>query len=179
MAFSVNDIKGSLKSDGFMSAAHYEMVVQPKGPAASASSLLRIRAESVSLPGVSFASVDQYKPFATGRTFQIPHTFTPQEISVTHLVDRKGSIIKSLMDWASFIVDFQGNSGSPYTANYFNEYVSDATILMYSNDGSQQKKITLIQMFPSSIDQVQMSWNSADEIAKLNVSYKFVDYRID
>ena len=176
MAFSVDDIKGSLKSDGFMSAAHYEMVVDPP---VGGGSLLRIRAESVSLPGVSFASVDQYKPFATGRTFQIPHTFTPQEISVTHLVDRKGSVIKTLMDWANKVVDFQGSGDSPYTANYFNTYVKDATILMYDNNGNQQKKITLIQMFPSTIDQVQMSWNSSDEMAKLNVSYKFVDYRID
>ena len=177
MAFSVDEMKSSMKSDGFMSAAHYEMVVNPPREVGGGE-LLRIRAESVSLPGVSFAAVDQYKPFATGRTFQIPHTFTPQEISVTHLVDRKGSIIKTLMDWASFVVDFQGNSSSPYTANYFSEYVVDATILMYANDGSQQKKITLIQMFPSSIDQIQMGWSSVDEIAKLNVSYKFVDYNI-
>jgi hypothetical protein len=166
MAFSIKDMKGSLQSSSYLMASHYEMIVQPKG--GGDSNLLRMRADSVSLPGVSFASVDQYKPFATGRTYNIPHSFTPQEISVSHLIDTNSDVLKSLIDWAAFIVDFKGETGSPFTANYFKEYVSDAP----------RKTITLIDTYPSTIDQVQMSWASSDEIARVNVSYQFVDYTI-
>jgi len=177
MAFSIQDMKGSLQSSSYLMASHYEMIVQPKG-GGGGGELLKIRADSVSLPGVSFASVDQYKPFATGRTYNIPHSFTPQEITVSHLIDTNSDVLKSLIDWASFIVDFKGETSAPFTANYFKEYVSDATILLYDNAGTPRKTITLVDTYPSTIDQVQMSWASSDEIARVNVSYQFVDYTI-
>lgn len=175
MAFSVQEMKSSLSKNGFLKASNYEMVVSPP---TGGGALLRIRAESVSLPGSSFASVDGYKPFATGRTYQIPHTFTPQEISVTHLIDANSNVLKTLIDWSSFVVDFKGEGGGPFTAGYFKDYVVDGSIFLYSNDGKRQKTITLFQMYPSSIDQVQMSWASSDELARVNVNYNFVDYTI-
>jgi hypothetical protein len=177
MAFSVQEMKSSIASDGFLKASSYEMVVAPP---VGGGELLRIRAESVSLPGSSFASVDAYKPFGSGLTYQIPHTFTPQEISVTHLIDANSDILKTLIDWSSSIVNFKGvgRGGRGATANYFKDYVVDASIFLYSNDGKKQKTITLFQMYPSTIDQVQMSWASSDEIAKVNVSYQFVNYTI-
>jgi len=176
MAFSVEEIKGSIKSAGMMHASHYELQVTPKG--GGDGSLLKIRADSVSLPGVSFASVDQYKPYGTARTYQIAHTFTPQEIAVSHLIDQKADVLKALMDWANVVVDFQGKTGSPFTAGYFDDYKSDGIIFLYGNDGVLAKQLTLIDMYPASIDQVQMAWASSDEIARVNVSYKFVDFVI-
>ena len=176
MAFSIEDMKASITSHGYLHAANYEMLVVPPA-GVGGGELLKIRSESVSLPGVSFAAVDGYKPYGTGRIYSIPHTFTPQAISVTHLIDGKGDILQTLTDWSNKIVDFQGASGA-YTARYFDTYVVDADILIYGPDGQTAKTIKLIDMYPTTVDQVQMSWNSTDELAKVSVNYQFVDYTI-
>ena len=175
MAFSVQEMKTSLQTDGLLQAPHYEVSVNPP---TGGGELLKIRADSVSLPGVSFASVDAYKPYSTGRSYTIPHTFTPQEMSVSHLIDTNSNVLASLIKWASLVVDFTGSGSGPFTAGYFKEYVVDGNIFLYDLQGGIKKTYTIYSMFPSSIDQVQMSWAGSDEIARVNVSYQFLDYTI-
>jgi hypothetical protein len=176
MAFNIQEMKSSIESNGYLPASSFDMLVNP--PAGiGGGELLRIRSEAVALPGVSFAAVDGYKPYGTGRVYSIPHTFTPQAISVTHLIDTNGDILQTLNDWSNKIVDFKG-AGGAYTARYFKTYVVDADIFIYDGDNQIAKTIKLISMYPSTVDQVQMAWGSSDELAKVSVNYQFLDYTI-
>jgi len=177
MAFSIQDMKDTINTDGYLHAANYEVIVIPPA-AVGGGELLRIRAESVSLPGVSFASVDGYKAYGTGKTYSVPHTFTPAAVAVNHLIDNSGEVLKILNDWSNKIVDFRGAGDGRYTASYFSTYVVDADIVLYGSDQQIVKTIKLYDMYPSTVDQVQMSWGSSDELAKVSVQYQFVDYTI-
>lgn len=173
MPFDIDQFKGTVTKEDFLRPSHYETAIRPP---VGDGEILRLRTESISLPGSSFASVDAHKAYGTGRLYSIPHTFNPQEISCTYTVDAKAKVIQVFSDWSNYIVEHRGQGDGKYTANFFDEYTVDATIFCFSGDYQHLKTIQLIKVYPSSVDQVQLSWNSTDETVKLNVSYRYLDY---
>lgn len=175
MAFNIANWKSNTESNkGFMRSHSYEVIVSPPG---SISDEISIHTESVSLPGISFMSIDNHRPFGYGETYSIPYVYNPTEISCLHQIDGKGDIYKTLIDWSNLVVDTKGDF--QYAARYFNEYTTDMTINVYDLDSTLIRKITLYNVFPSSIDQLQMNWGSNDEIAKLSVTYRYTNFVVE
>jgi len=190
MSLSISDFKGRVKRDLYHRPWAYEVRITNPGKAYRSSDRtdgqpydLRLRTENVSLPGASFMSVDNHKPFGTGQIYNIPYIFNPQEISMTHVLDKDGEMLKALFRWMDNIADISGvvntsgGTGKPGGAYYFNDYVCQMEILMkdpYSLETVQT--IKLIDTYPISLDQTQMSWNSNDETTKITVSYRYVNW---
>lgn len=170
MAFNVSSFKSSM--DDFLRPFTYVVVVSPPG----ATTDLILRTESISLPGVSFAEIDVYKPYGNGLAISIPHTATVQEISCTHTIDDKGEVLQTFYNWANQTVNLNGQD--KFSAYYYNDYTVDMTILVFDLKGSIVKRYQLKRAYVASYDQVQMSWESGSEIAKLSVNYKFESFEI-
>lgn len=172
MAFNIKEFKTGVGE--LLRPYTYEVIVTPPD---GNDRDLRLRTESISLPGVSFAEVDNYKPYGNGLTVSIPHTATVQEITCVHNVDGEGQVLQTFFDWANEIVDLKKDN--KFSAYYYNDYTRDLLINIYNLKNEKIKTYKLIRSYPQSYDQVQMSWESGGEVAKLSVTYKFEYFELN
>ncbi len=135
---------------------------------------ITLRTETVNVPGASFFSVDNYSPFGNGLTYSIPYRYNPQEITMTHFLDENGEMYANFRAWASQIVDINGDNF--YSAHYYDIYVCDIDIDIYNRQKKLTNTVKLIDAYPTVIEPVNLNWGTTDEIAKLNVSYRFLRY---
>jgi len=171
MAFNVQAFK-SFTGD-HLPATHYEVLMRPPTGGGNEISL---RTESISVPGTAYLSVDNYAPYGSGKLYNIPYRYNPQEIQMVHNIDKDANIIGIFRRWANLTVDLDGNA--KYGAYYYEQYAqSDGDIKVY-NRQSLVKTITLEKPFPINIEPIQMGWGQNDEIAKLAVSYRFTAYKV-
>lgn len=175
MAFNIQNFKSNVAGEGFLRPHSYFVIMNPP---VGGGNEIRLRTETLSLPGAAFLTVDNYRPYSSGQIFNIPYSYNPQDIAMTHNVDGDGEILSTLWKWVDKIVDIKGDR--KFAANYHDEYACDQmTIFVYNTAGNIVQTIMLYDVFPMSIDQMQMSWGSADEIAKINVNYRFSRYTVE
>jgi len=187
MAFNLNNFKSDINDQGVLKQNSYDVYIgMPLIPVGNgsidSSRKLKIRTESAAIPGSSFSSVDNYRPYGFGKTYNIPYSYIPQEISCTHLVDRDGDMYKIITDWMNNIVDYQGRretvGGNHYSAYYLDEYKGSMSIYVYSPIGDLVKRVELKEVYPISLDQIQMSWSASNEIVRINVNYRYTHYEV-
>lgn len=170
MTFSVSTFKSGVEE--FLRPYTYSLVIKPPGLVGA----LTLHTESISLPGVSFAEVDGYKPYGNGLTLAIPHTTTIQEISCVHTIDKGGDVLQTFYNWANRTVNVDGRN--KFSAYYYDDYTVNFDIIVYDLKGEKIKTYKIKKAYCSSYDQVQMSWESSAEIARLTATYKFESFEI-
>ena len=173
MSFSVSQFKSRVASEGFLRSAHYDVMIN--APVGGFNNI-HLRTESASLPGNAHLNVDVYRPYNTGVVYTIPYSYNPTPVTCAHTIDSNSELIKSFWNWNNKITDLEGYEHK-HAANYHNEYVGSMIILVRGPDGSTKSTYILNEVYPESIDQVQMSWGSED-IVRLNVSYRYSSYRV-
>jgi hypothetical protein len=176
MAFNLNSWKYLTKSKGYLRPWSYEIFVTP--PVSPDALEIRLRTESITLPGAAFLSADNYRPYATGLNFDIPYAMNISDITCTHMIDGNADIVKTFYEWASLVSDMKGESGK-FSANYFKEYVVDMTIKVYTESKELAKTYTVYNVYPKAIDQLSMSWTTTDDVVRLGVTYFFTHYKLN
>jgi len=190
VGLSIEDFKGKISKGNYHKPWAYEVFITNPGAAYRSSDRtadgpydLRFRTEQVSLPGASFMSVDNHKPYGTGKIYNIPYVFNPQEISMTHVIDDNVEMLKALFRWMDNIADLTGvvnTSGSkakPGGAYYFDDYKCQMSIYI-KNPATLEtvQTVKLVDVYPISLDQTQLGWGTNDERTKINVSYRYVNW---
>lgn len=171
MPFSIPAWKGRVRDS--LPASQYEVLVNP--PGGDGSEIL-VRAETVSAPGLSFLSVDNYSPYGNGLMYNIPYRYNPQEVSMTHTVDEDAEIYKTFREWGNKIVDLDGDQ--KYGAKYLKDYAVDMNLTIYNRQGKLAKMVQFIEAFPTVVEPMQLGWGQHDEIARFAVSYRFTRFKI-
>lgn len=177
MAFNVEQWKRrTVGPKDFHRAYSYECSVKPPTAGGDATELIFLRTKSVMLPGSAYMSVDNHRPYGSGKAYTIPYVYNPQEITCTHLVDAGSELIQIMYDWTNKVTDLTGDNR--FSAYYFNEYANNPMIIwMYSPAGERIKTYQLFNVFPLSIDQTQLSWES-NEVTELSVQYHYTHYEV-
>lgn len=170
MAFNINQFKS--EAVDFLRPYTYEVLINPPGGGGRP---LSLRTEQISLPGVAFAEVNEYKPYGNGLRIDVPHTVTGQEISCIHTIDAQGGTLQTFYDWANKIVNVDGTER--FSAYYYDDYTVDGTIFIYNLKGKEVKQYRIKKMYPQAYNQVEMSWGASD-VVKLSVTYKFESFSL-
>jgi len=137
---------------------------------------LQLRTEGVNLPGVAFMSVDNFSPYGNGKIYNIPYKYMPQEVSMNHFLDEKADLYAIYRAWANEIVDLDG--AQKFGAKYLAKYAIDMNVFVYNRKGDLAKTIKFIEAFPTVVEPIALNWGQTDDIAKLNVSYRFTRFEI-
>lgn len=180
MTFIVSNFKSRVRD--WMRPYTYNVVISPPtgpvvvGPGARGAREIELRTEEIALPGASFATIDNHKPYGNGLMLTIPHSSTIQEIACVHNVDGDGNILQQFYDWANSIVNIDGDQ--KFATNYLDTYTRDMLINIYDLDGRRVKRYKLNDAYPLSYDQVQMSWGGTETV-KLAVNYRFRNYTVN
>ena len=135
------------------------------------SRLLRLRTEEVNIPGSQFATIDGHKPYGNGLILSIPHTKITQDVTCLHNIDGDGDILQLFYDWTNNIVNMDGRDNR-YSASYYDDYIGQMTVKIYDVRGSLVKVYEINDVYPVSVDVLQMTWTSSSEVSKINVNYR-------
>lgn len=140
--------------------------------------------ENVNLPGYQLVTHDvrrwtygpiEKRPFAPN--------FTP--LQCTFLIDNDSEILRFFNNWMQSIMPHDTeagmNNGSnygglPYELKYKEQYVTDLNIYTYSETGEPVLNIVCKEAFPSHVVDIPLSWEDTNNIAKLQVTFDYLDW---
>lgn len=177
MALKLNEWKAT-SATSTLPLHSFEVIVQPPAPVNGGEELL-IRTEAAAMPGVAFMSVDNFSPHGSGKMYNIPYRYMPQEINMTHLVDQNALTYQLLVEWTQMVTDTTGFQR--YGAKYMlgaEGYAVDMQINVYNRQGNKVKTIMLYEAFPLVVEPIQLNWNTTDEYARLGVQYRFTRFEV-
>lgn len=184
MPFNIDTFKASLENDGYLKNSHFQVAFNPPtlmGNSFNITDMIRFRAESISVPGISIQTVDNYR-YGVGPTQKFAHNANFNESRITMITDINGLIYNFWHEWARGIFQHSGteinDSRIPtYTNEYKNNYTTTIQIVVFDMYGDPVKVINLYNAFPTSINDIPMNWND-NNITKLNVSLTFSNFTI-
>lgn len=144
--------------------------------------------DSLSLPGASWMSSDGIRHYGYGPFEQRPYNVQFQDISIGYIIDGRAEMMRFFTAWMNSIVNFDRRKGmislnprnvSPYEVEYKKNYAVDLKIYVFDEAANKILVCVLMDAFPQSLDPVQMNWASNDELARLNITWKFTDWYIE
>jgi len=95
---------------------------------------------------------------------------------MNHFLDEKADLYAIYRAWANEIVDLDG--AQKFGAKYLAKYAIDMNVFVYNRKGDLAKTIKFIEAFPTVVEPIALNWGQTDDIAKLNVSYRFTRFEI-
>jgi len=143
------------------------------GDAVAASQKLTFTCRSTIFPGSTVTSIPV--PYF-GRTVNFAGTRTFEEWSVTVLNDEDFLVYDAINAWSNSINTHEGNlrASGPNP----NSYQASADVVQFGKRGDEIKRITLVNLWPASIQQMDLSWDAADAIQDFSVSWVY-DYWVN
>jgi hypothetical protein len=182
MAFNINEFKSEVSSKGLMRTHNFQVLMNPPAQVPNSLSLkeLAFKTETVQIPGLGFLKSDNIKHYGIGPIYDKPYNVVQTDIVCTHLVESDGKMLEFFEEWMNYIVQFKRPNGlmnsTTYTMNYHDDYVTDMDIAIFDHTGAPKKYLKVFEAYPTAMDPVQIGWGQNDELMKLSVSYKFIDW---
>lgn len=148
----------------------------------AAERMIYLRTDQVRIPGMSVMASDN-KRYGMGVNQKMAHNAQFTDIGMSFIADREGTIYRYFYSWLNQIIDFNGTanySGVPsYTVGYKDDYVTDIYIYVFDQSGTIAKTVTIMDAFPTSINEINLDWNSNNTAMKINVNFTYRDWMVD
>lgn len=179
MAFNVNSFRSSFFSEGEpLSPAHFEVrfglpsvfLSNNSGlklaNSQSISELLSKRCESTSIPGRETQTVER---FVQGISRNIASGYTNSRISMTFIVSSHGAERNIFSVWQDLITSPE----TSHLVSFYDTYTTNADIIQYDKQGNEILKVTLIELYPVAIQDIELNWNSQNEYMRVTVDFNY------
>lgn len=158
--------------------------------------MLALRAEMVSLPGMSFTSADGLPPrFGYGAMEGIPYNTTFDPVTIQFAMDGAGLAYKYFYEWTNKIVNYrakgqrmnaQTGGKVPYEVAYKDNYCADTIeIIVYEPNHDPKKpseyvmKVKLYRAYPKSLPPINLAWAAQNEYVKFPITFDYTDFDIE
>lgn len=144
--------------------------------------------KSVSIPSLT-VETSEFQPNGFGKHEKRPTDFRPGDLSMIFMVDSKFGTTKFFKKWMQSIVNFNTYDGYtqadpqgklPYEFAYKEDYAATVEVLMFSgNDADKAYHYKFGNVYPTTIGQVEASWENNAEILTLGVGFAFDKIKMD
>lgn len=179
MAKSIQELKSRIQQDGLMRDNLFEIrLIAPKwakDTRGDIPEMLEIYCRDFDIPGVS-VSPEEYRPTGFGLLERRPTAAIISDMQAIFMIDAKTEILKFFQDWINNIVVFDTESapsGQFYGAvRYKKEYITTMEVDIPNYGGGNAMTWTGIDCWPSALNNVSMSWDANNEIAKAVVVFQ-------
>lgn len=155
------------------------------------SGLLTLRCDSVTLPGVTFASADGPPRLGYGPVEKHPYSPLFDDLTLTFMIDAGSQVHKMFYDWVGCIVNFEGYGASTtdkastkhptqalaYEVGYRDKYAATLTVRVYRDTNKPTMTFTAYNVFPMGLPQMGMNWGEGD-ILRLNIPFAYTDFTV-
>ncbi len=167
--FNINLFQGALKFGGARNSLFQVTISNPVNSLGDIFVPLLCKAASLPASTLGQVTLNYFgRPvkFAGNRTFN--------DWTVTILNDEDFLIRNALEEWSNSINTHEGNarefsSASPVL------YKSSAQVVQFSKTKTPLRVYDFVGLWPSSIDQIEMSWDNPDQIQEYQVTFTY-DY---
>ncbi len=188
---SINE-KSVLKTNRFEAQLNFADGSYMRNSEALDGSLLRLRCDSATLPGVSFATADGPPRLGYGPVEKHPYNPMFDDLALTFMVDAGSKVHKMFYDWVGCIVNFEGYGASTldrastknptraqaYEVGYRDKYACTLTLRVFTVSGTPVMTYTAYNAFPMAMPQISMNW-SEGEILRLNIPFAYTDFTVN
>ena len=176
MAFNINDFRGKLIGGGARANLFQVIINSPVGAAVGLNTeQLSFMCKTASLPGSEVGSIQV--PYF-GRYINVAGDRSFQPWSVTVINDQPFDLRNAFERWQAAMAsyDTKGNKKTALgaTANP-SSYTVNGQVIQYGKDGLVIKTIDIINMFPTSVGEIALSWDQATQIEEFPVTFAY-DY---
>jgi len=167
-SFNVSDFRGNFVGDGARPTLFGVNITSPVGALDGNAlqficSASHLPASSVSAKTISYYGHDVH--LAGNRTFD--------DWSITVYNDENFKIRNSFEIWLDAIDRHSGAGRGQGLGVGPSEYVVDASVHQFGKNGDILKEYVFYNLWPSSIGQITVDWNSKDDIETFEVTMKF------
>lgn len=170
MAFNISEFAASGLPLGGARASLFNVLVQTPNGIPNVAAKLSFTCTAASLPG-SDLNVQQVRYF--GRNINIPGTRIFAPWTITMLNDEDFTVRNAFEAWSNAINSHEGNLRSPNMLT-LEALKSTATITQYSKTGAPIRTYEMVNLFPSVIGPIDMSWeNDNIETYQIELQYDF------
>jgi len=182
--FKISDFKSNIQNNGVLQTNKFLVEIgdfnrnlsnQQIGTG-TISELMKFRAESVNIPGVSLDTLSTRR-YGIGPTQKIAQGVNFPDISISFIDDAKNSVWKYLYGWLNYIYQFTGSSNKPaYTLKWKEEYVVDIIIHVYNVEGKEVTTIKLKEAFPTNLNDIGLSWSETNNLLRTTASFSYTEW---
>lgn len=200
MAFNVNSFITNLMQYGTLQTNKFEVEIPLPSELGinnktTYENILRLRTERVRLPGIVLDNIETRR-YGIGPTYKTPTNVRFEPVSMSFLETAKSDIYYTFNDWIRRgIFEYSRTGGNrsgetnpipTFLAEYKQDYISDITINVYNNEGNNgittgiapSLKIKLIEAFPISLGDNDLSWNDNNNLYRINVSFAYSYHQV-
>lgn len=178
MAFNINTFRSSLSGDGARPTL-FEVLINFPSTIAGAypieQSAFQCKASNLPASTIGMIEVPYF-----GRKIKVAGDRTFDDWTCTFINDENFNIRNALEYWSNAMDQLSTNNQrkringadqNPYS------YVANITINQYGKQGEIVKEYTLVNAFPTSVGQIDVSWENNDQIEEFDVQWTY-DYFI-
>lgn len=143
---------------------------------------MSFRAESIRAPGVSL-NISNVNRYGIGPIQKFPYNANFTDTSITFLADKESLVWIFFYNWLNNIFSYS-HDDSPsadylrYRSNYMVDYAVDTKIHVYDYDGKLSTSVELIDSYPISMNDINLSWGDNNQLMKVTVTFAFRHWRI-
>lgn len=176
MTFNINDFRGKLVGGGARSNLFQVIINSPTGAnVALNTEQMSFMCKAASLPGSQVGVIEV--PYF-GRTIKVAGDRSFQDWTVTVINDEPFDLRNALERWQSAMSSFDTKGGKKTglgaTANPAT-YSANGQVIQYGKEGNIIKTVNLINIFPSMVGEIALSWDQAQQIEEFQVTFSY-DY---
>jgi hypothetical protein len=145
---------------------------------------LQFLCKSVSIPGMDVQTQD-FRPQGWGKIEKRPTDFSKGSLSMIFMIDGEFATMKYFHRWMQGIVNYGGLSSNsedpqgklPYEFAYKDDYVSPTvSVTVFANNNLDQTYTYIFtNVYPTSMGNVDVSWENGAEIMTITITFSYDD----
>ena len=167
MAFNINDMRSQFTFGGAQAS---QFQVQIQNPVNGSGDLkVPFMVSAAQIPESTLGTIEV--PYF-GRKVKLPGDRTFAEWTVTVMNDEDFLIRNAMENWMHSINSHEENirefgSASP------SQFKSQAQIHQYSKTGTILRTYNFVGLWPSSVSNIQMDWNTTDDFERFDITFQY------
>lgn len=185
MSFNIDRFKANIEQDGYLRNNNYAVYVSPppilRDFSIEVTDSMYFRIDDFTLPGVTL-NLDELPRYGIGPNQRQPVSATFSPFSMQIICDKYGEIWYFWHEWLRRIFEFSGTSQQntntipSYGVEYKDQYSSNMSVMIFDPFGAPVKRVELTMAFPIKINDIPLTWESTNELLKLNIAMTYTDY---
>jgi hypothetical protein len=179
LAFNINEFLANINRYGIVKPSNFTITVSKKIPEPGEQPMV-FRMMATDLPARDMLTSERR---IYGPTERFGIDLVPGQIQIAIILSENFSEKDYFDRWMDLMIGKYRRADTPagkdtnrFEIGYYDDYVGSAQITIFSDTGMAIHQVNLVDVFPKTIGQVQLSWTNGAEILILPVQFFYRYY---
>ena len=150
---------------------------------------LIMRCDNAILPGVNLIKEEAIRRYGYGPTETVPYNVNFGDFTLQWIVDNNSEVIDFFNRWINVIVNHNSKGGAdmsspngelnayePYEVGFKDDYSNRiVSVFVYDRSLNTTIEYSIYDVFPISIQSINLAWGDENQMMKYNVTFAFTD----